>query len=90
MADDREKEFLLADLASLRLDGPCVLFLRPKRELTQDELMSVARIGDHLGVPGLRVVVVGADFEIMAAGEAELQALGWTKIPAPSPDLTVQ
>ena len=78
-----DKEFVLADLAALTAEGPCFVFLRSKRALTEEEDRNVGSFCGHVSrALGGNVVFLNIphDIEIMAVGEAEIRKLGWTKI----------
>ena len=87
MAD--EKELPIADFTSIQFDGPGVLFVRPKRTLS-DEEMKGYMAGNGVLVDMFRrcnmhveVVLVPHDVEVLAIGEVEMTRHGWMRIPTP-------
>lgn len=81
-----EREYELADLVSLTLDEPALLFVRARRPMTDEEFSAFAHGLTYLPrLPGVKTVAVPHDVELFCVGEAELQKIGWTKIPASPP-----
>lgn len=71
----------LVDLMSLSHEGPCVVFIRPRRELTPEEQANVDGFCGMLHIPGIVFVTMPHDFDLMVIGEAELKAVGLARIP---------
>lgn len=81
---DSEREWILVDLANFRADGPALLFIRPRRALTEEEERCVRMSTASMRIPGVQVWNVPHDFDLLAVGEAELERIGWTKLPVPA------
>lgn len=87
-----DQELVLADLAALRIDGPAIVFLRPRKDIYDGALYSdsdracfhesVARLSRMMPT-GVMLVSVDHDLDIMAVGHAEIEKLGYVKVPTP-------
>jgi hypothetical protein len=77
---------VLADLMALKIEGPAIVFLRPRARWPAEKMEAVAqhllRIGSHTGVT---FVLVEHDVDIMAAGDVDLERCGLTRLPSLEP-----
>lgn len=78
----------LVDLVTLKVDGPCVLFIRiDPAKMTDVYVASITRATEHvmrqLRVRGLQFIIAPKDIDLAVVGEAQLEKLGLMRIPAP-------
>lgn len=73
----------LADFAAFEISGPTVVFLRPRRRYSLDEMASIAGALRTTQRPNLEYVLVSDEFDVMPMGEVQLRERGWVKLPAP-------
>jgi hypothetical protein len=75
---------VLADMASLSTVGECVLFIRPRRQLSDVENQNVEECCNFMMRRSPhQAFVLPHDFDIMAVGDAQLTKVGLMRIPEP-------
>lgn len=88
MSTENDVPALLADGLALTINGPTIIFVRPRRQLSDAEEKNAGRWGVVVGHEltrrhGVSVFfqIIPHDFDIMVAGEAELKQVGLMRIP---------
>lgn len=90
--DGKNEPPVLADLMALKIEGPALVFVRPRGRLSDIELRRVAdsfknarHTGELAAFDHVRFVIVPHDFDIMAAGDVDLERFGLTRLPIAEP-----
>jgi hypothetical protein len=84
--EDRTEPPVLADLMALKLEGPAIVFLRPRLPWPAERMEIVARHLQRIAhQSGAEFVLLSHDVDIMAIGEADLERYGLTRLPSMEP-----
>lgn len=80
---------ILADQMALKIDGPAVIFIRPREWLPNDTAERVTRDLNRLSHEMRlgKFVLVPPNFDIMAVGDVELEHYGLRRISREEPSV---
>lgn len=86
MANDTELP-VLADLMALKVNGPTLVFLRPRQGFRDERLRAMTESLKNMKsqrpeFSEVTFIVMQSDFDIMAVGDADLERFGLTRLPA--------
>jgi hypothetical protein len=73
---------VLADLAALKISGPAIVFFRPRRPMSLDQVEEIhkAAVAMSRRETNVSFVMLRWDLDIMAVGEVELERYGLRRI----------
>lgn len=81
IASPMAMDFTLSDLASFTPAGPCILFFRPRVDLTDEQYDATFQMLRLLPMPkDVMPVLVEPKFDLIAVGDAELKQLGLVRL----------
>lgn len=80
----------VADLVTLKVDGPAILFIRVAPEKMSDEYVksiieAMTMTMNRMHAKGLKYLVVPKDIDLCLVGEGHLERLGLMRIPEAAP-----